>query len=203
MKTKIAIVLILIASVAMFSTGAFAYFTSTRTITGSQISAGTLNLQLANGDCATAAYGETALAWNFTNLAPGEFVEQKICMKNIGSVAAGQVIYDWSDLLQTPEGVQLAKQLIIVDIQDNADGANQAGALATGYGIHTLYDLAEFGPGTPGWDAYSGNIYPFIPASGSAWLYMKLQFNTEADDTFQGSAVTYKLTIKAVQNKVY
>jgi predicted ribosomally synthesized peptide with SipW-like signal peptide len=197
MKKKILVVVSLLIVVALLTTGAFAYFSSTRTITGSRITAGTLDLKL-NNDCGENYY-DTAQAWNFEGMAPGGFVQQTICMKNIGSVDAGRVWYDWANLLQTPTGIQLAKKLIIVDAQDNADGGVNQTTAFNSYGIYTLYDLAEFRPGVEGWDAYSGAIYPFLPAHGTAWLMMKFQFDPNAGDEFQGAAVVYDLLIKATQ----
>ena len=197
MKSKIAIVVILLVSIAMFGTGAFAYFTSQQTIAGSTITAGTLTLQLSN-DCDD--WGTAAKAWEFDGIAPGEFVDQTICMKNTGSIDAGHVYYDWGDLLQTPTGVEIAKKLIIVDIQDNADPGNVVSIFNNDFGIYNLYDLAMFVPGTPGFDAYSGNIYPFLAKDGGeGWLYMKLQFDPNADDTFQGASVQYDLVVEARQ----
>jgi predicted ribosomally synthesized peptide with SipW-like signal peptide len=192
MKKKLFVVVVLMLSVAMLTTGAFAYFSSTRTITDSRISAGTLDLKL-NNDCGVNYY-DTALAWNFEGMAPGNFVEQTICMKNVGSVDAGQVWYDWSDLLQTPAGIELAKEMIIVDIKDNADPGNVV-TLFNNAGIVTLFDLANYSS----FDAVSGLAYPFLPAGGTGWFYMKLQFDPTAGDEFQGAAVVYKLTIKATQ----
>jgi predicted ribosomally synthesized peptide with SipW-like signal peptide len=207
MKTKIFVVLALVASIAMFSTGAFAWFTSTRTLKPSTITAGTLELQVANGtgvgECGAASYGTTANGWSFDKMVPGEFVDATICLKNNGNVDMGRVWYDWSDLVNTPIGMNFAGQLKIVDIRDSLDGANQAPILA-GMGINTLADLANLnnapdftGSHPDAWSATS--VYPYINAGQTGWMYMKLQFNENADDNFQGVSLTYKTTIKATQ----
>jgi len=198
MKTKILIIAVLLVSIAMFSTGAYAYFTSERTITGSSISTGVLDLQLKN-DCRgdnTAAWGTTASAWNFSGMVPGEYVEQTICFKNDGNVDAGRVWYDWTSLMETPAGQNFAKQLIIVDVRDNDDGANQV-AVFNGIGVRTLYDLAAMDSQS----VYSAtSVYPYLPAhSDDAWMYMKLQFDPNAGNEYMGITLTYNLTLKAVQ----
>ena len=102
MKKKIFVVVVLLLSVAMLTTGAFAWFSSTKTITGSQISAGTLNLGL-NNDCGQ-TWGDTASAWSFVIWLRANLLSRTICMKNIGTIAAGSVWYDWANLLQNPIG---------------------------------------------------------------------------------------------------
>jgi hypothetical protein len=200
MKKRITIIVVLVLSIAMLGTGAFAYFSSTRIITGSTISTGTLELLLKN-DCRganTALYGETASAWNFAGMVPGEYVDQTICFKNNGTVAAGRVWYNWSDLLETPAGRAFADKLLIIDIQDNDDGGNVVTELQA-MNIHSLYDLANAG-GDPGFDAWSAtHVYPYLTAGEEGWMYMKLQFDPNAGNEFQGITLTYKLTLEARQ----
>ena len=94
MKKKLFVSCFIAHRVALLTTGAFAYFSSTRTITGSHISAGTINLKL-NNDCGT-TWADTALAWNFDSMLPGEFVDQKICFKNAGTADIGRIWYNWT-----------------------------------------------------------------------------------------------------------
>jgi hypothetical protein len=208
MKMRIMMVVMLVASIAMFSTGAFAYFSSTKSLATSTITAGTLELKLANGTgpgvCSGVSYGDTAAGWNFDKMVPGDFVDGTICMQNIGNVDMGRVWYDWSGLVETPAGKNFASKLVIVDIRDNLDGTNQAAVLA-GLGIKTLADLAgmnnapEF-TGGAGYDAWSATtIYPYIVANGTGWMYLKLQFDVNAGDEFQGTNLVFNTTIKATQ----
>ncbi len=198
MKTKIFVIATLLVSIAMFSTGAFAYFSASQTITGSKISSGTMGLVLAN-NCITepnnTSWGSAASAWNFENMVPGDVVNQTICMKITGNADAGKVYYDWASLLQTPGGAEFAKKLIIVSIQDNDDAGNQVGVFNS-VGINTLYDLASLDPNSV-WSATY--VYPYLTVGEVGWMSMELVFDPNADDTFQGKTITYDLVIKATQ----
>jgi hypothetical protein len=210
MKTKLLIIATLLVSIAMFSTGAFAYFSSQTTNTGN-ISSGTLTLNVATGDCSQ--YGSTATVWSMAQMAPGDTFEGKLCMKNTGTVGANQVTYEWVyDAALRP----LADRIFVVGAYDSTDSdpaAVLAQFISMGDGIV---------PGMPAdgklsftelswlsnhysypFDAVSGGA-PWLAANGgSQWLFLKFKFDETAGNEFQGKGFSYTLNVTAEQRNVF
>ena len=101
-------------------------------------------------------------------MVPGEFVEQTICFKNIGTIAAGRVWYDCANLPSNASGKELAKKLMIVDVQDNADGGvNVKLEGFNSYGNLIHYMIWQMQVVLTGWMPILVAIYPFLPANGT------------------------------------
>lgn len=209
MKTKIFMSILLIASIAMFSTGAFAWFNS-QTINTGNINSGTLTLNVASGDCT--AYGSAATVWSMSNMAPGDIIEGKLCLKNTGTVPAKQVTYEWiyADALRP-----LADRIFLVGVYDSTD-TDPAAVLAqfvamadgkySGMPADGKVSLTELtwlsNHYSYPFDAVSGGT-PFLPAGGSQWLYMKFQMDETAGNEFQGLNLDYTLKVTAEQRNVF
>ncbi len=119
MKKRILIIGVLVVSIAMMATGAFAYFSSQTTNTGN-ISSGTLTLKVASGaDCVNPSYGDSTTVWSMANMAPGDIVDGYLCMKNNGTVAAKQVTFEW---IYDPALRPLADKINLVSAYDSSDG---------------------------------------------------------------------------------
>ncbi len=109
MKTKILTIVILLVSIAMLSTGAFAYFSAARNTNVATIAAGTLDISIAstNGlDTSTAPadseFASTATPpWNFSNIAPGDSKSGCLWVRNNGTLASVEVRWDFNSLLPT------------------------------------------------------------------------------------------------------
>jgi predicted ribosomally synthesized peptide with SipW-like signal peptide len=115
MKTKIFVVVVLILSVAMMTTGVFAWFTSTRTAEAGSISAGTLNIQLASNASSTEIptdWSDTVVPpWNLTAMVPGNEVFGCLWVKNTGTVDSVGVRWDFLNLVNMKDG-QVATALL-------------------------------------------------------------------------------------------
>jgi hypothetical protein len=212
MKKKILIVLVLVASVAMLATGAFAYFSSTTNNTGN-INSGTLTLGVASGasnDCSSYSFGTATTVWSMTNMAPGDTLDGYLCMKNFGSIAANQVTFEWvyEDALRP-----LADRIFLIDVRDSTDPGNViAQFIAMGDGKYpgmaadgkiSFTELAWLSNnyGYP-FDAVSGGT-PFLGPGVSRWLYMKFEFDPAAGNEFQGLVLDYDLNVIARQQNVF
>jgi predicted ribosomally synthesized peptide with SipW-like signal peptide len=209
MKKKILIVLVLVASVAMLATGAFAYFSSQTVNTGT-ITSGNLYLKVASGETSCGDYGDSTTVWSMLNMAPGDEISGFLCMKNTGNVDAKQVTFEW---VYDPALKPLADRIIITSIFDSTDPGDQVAAVtgmcdtvagAVVDGKCSLTELAYLS-NNYGWpfDAYSGAVSPWLPAGGAQWLYMKLQFDPSAGNEFQNQGFNYTLKVTAWQNNVF
>jgi hypothetical protein len=207
MKKRILIVGVLVVSIAVLVTGAFAYFNS-QTVNTGNISSGTLTLKVASGaDCDTLTFGDSTTVWSMANMAPGDFVDGYLCMKNTGTIPANQVTFEW---VYDPALEPLANKINVVSIFDSTDPGDQIAAVIplcditipalAGDGICSLTELAYLSNhfGYP-FDAVSGVAVPWLPAGGTQWLYMKLQFDPTAGNDLQGLSFLYTLKVTAEQ----
>ncbi len=123
MKKRITIIVVLVLSVAMLGTGAFAYFNS-------QISIPVIlvlvpELGVASGaDCVAPAYGTSTTVWSMANMAPGDTVDGDLCMRNFGTIPANQVTFEW---VYDPALRTLADKINVVSVYDSTDPGDQIG----------------------------------------------------------------------------
>lgn len=197
----LAILLLLIATTVM---SALAYFSSQVNTTG-QIKSGTLTMQVsANG----VDFGSSAvLPWNFNQMAPGDEITGKLYMKNVGTIPAKQVTFEWANILNNPAAKNLAQRIFVTKILDSMDPGDQIGPVTAiadtnADGKTSLAELAALSGrfGFP-YDAVSND--PFLPAGGVAWIEMTLQFDPNAGNDFQGIDMVYDLILTARQEHVF
>lgn len=206
MKSRLTIIILLVALVAVSTFGVFAYFNSAVETEGT-ISSGTLELALSSDG--TTFSDSIVLPWDITGMAPGDTKAGTIWMKNTGSIAAKQVTFDWSNLLDNKEGVDLAEHIFLIEIYDSTDGGtNQIGYFVTAADKNndkmvSLYELASLSNVTYPFDAVSGAVSPWLPAGGVQALYMKFQFDPNAGNEYQGIKLTYDLVVTAEQKAVF
>jgi len=211
MNKKVLTIIGLVALVAILATGAFAYFSSETTNTGN-ISAGTLTLKVAGGDSVPCSgFGDSTTVWSMANMAPGEYLDGYLCMKNIGTVDAKQVTFEWvyDDALRP-----LADHIFITSIYDSIDTTDYvsqigsmcdtyAGSVVVADGKCSLTELAHLSEALPfPFDAVSDGD-PFLPGGGSQWLYIEFQFDPLAGNEFQGLGFDYDLIVTAEQVAVF
>jgi len=210
MNKKVLTLIGLVALVAILATGAFAYFSSETTNTGN-ISSGTLTLKVAGGDSVPCSgFGDSTTVWSMANMAPGDYLDGYLCMKNTGSVDAAQVTFEWVyDSALKP----LADAIFITSILDSTDPGDQVAAVAaqcdtvagaTVDGKCSLTELAYLSEHYPyPFDAVSGVVSPWLPGGGSQWLYIQFQFDPLAGNALQGLGFAYDLIVTAEQDTVY
>ncbi len=206
MKSRLTIIILLVALVAVSTFGVFAYFNSAVGTKGT-ISSGTLDLVLSSNG---SSFGKSiALPWDVVNMAPGDKIAGTIWMKNTGSINAEQVTFEWKNILNNPATADLAKHIFLITIYDSTDNGNQAAAVTSmadtnGDHITSLYELAALSGrfGYP-YDAVSGAVSPWLPAGGIQALYMEFQFDPDAGNEYQGINLTYDLVVTAEQKAVF
>lgn len=210
MKTKIVIVLILIASVAMFGTGAFAMFTATRTATSS-VTTGTLGIVIAASPDGTApadaAFGDTATPWVFDQLVPGESKTGCLWLMNTGNVGTMRALYDFTNLANTkgglPASVNLADRLALVSVVTTDDWFNWIPGMIGNVqwnpnldSVVTLQEMANYG------GDWESDVVPFVQMApgGKGAICMTFQMingTAVEDNPYQGVALTYQAVVTA------
>lgn len=214
MKKKLFVVVGLLVCVALLTTGAFAYFTSGPKTASGHIQSGTLDLRIAgvvpSAACpADGAFGDTASLWDLSNLAPGDVVTGKLCMKNVGSLPIEQVAFDWNGMTG-----DLADHLFVKHLINSLTGDEIAGYI-------TYYDtnhdgnmsLSELNAQNHGWslppysgvlaEYWVGGIPVFLPVGATEWVEYTFEFDPMVGNEFQGLSFDYILTITGLQKAVY
>lgn len=226
MKKKLFVVVVLLLSVAMLTTGAFAWFTSTKNASAGHITAGTLNILLGqNADHTTppALFDNTVVPpWNLTAMAPGDEVFGCLWVRNVGTVDSVGVRWDFHDLVNTL-GVKLEDRMQIMDLytSDTANTIyNWPEALLPGGvyyyggqydensdGMISLGEMSRwsnrFAPNT--WDWVNDNdtarfLIGNIPPASDGYICMNLKMmngTPAVDNPFQGDGLTYDVTVSA------
>jgi hypothetical protein len=215
MKTKIFVVLALVASIAMFSSGAFAYFTTIRNTQTGTVTAGTLDIQLASTEGsienpiapADSAFGNsTVVPWNFDNLAPGDSKSGCLWVKNTGSLGTIRIYWLFNQLTAAggKNNVNLANRLEIVKMFNTGPqvgtwpidlmNGQYPGDWDTNHnGKIDLTDLVN-------WD-WQNDVDPFLLAHGQTGAYcmtVKMMNGAElVDNDYQGASLTYNIDVKA------
>jgi predicted ribosomally synthesized peptide with SipW-like signal peptide len=142
-KKTLFTVMAIVMAIAMMGS-AFAYFTDVENSTGNTMSAGTLDMQIAN---AGGPYGDTAVTGTFNSppgLAPGDsWTTNGVYFKNVGTIPIHWVWARFGNLVEA-NGVQtdpetaiagatdISKNILLTDVYESYDG----GATF----IHTIFD---------------------------------------------------------------
>lgn len=222
MKTKILMSLILIASIAMFSSGAFAYFSTARTAGGGMISAGTMGIQLAvsaSKNIVPAAFSDTVTPpWYLDKMVPGKETSGCLWVKNTGNVDAVGVRWDFKNLVNST-GVKLEDRMEMTALSTSDSLYSWPAALLPGgaYYAGGAYDqntdgkisLGEmarwserFAPNNYDWvnDNEAASFLLTVPPGDTGYICMALKMmnGTPAEDNpFQGAMVTYDVVVTA------
>lgn len=210
MKKRWIIPLFLVVVLAIATFGASAYFNSERNTTG-HISSGTLTLKLALEEVGPWV-NSVVLPWDFTNMAPGDVVEGDLWMKNIGSIDAQQVTFEWKnisnptfadhiflihawDSINTADAISgfvtMADGKIPGTVADGKVSLNEVAYLSTKYGWP--FDATSDPRPSP----------TFLPSNVPASLHLAFQFDPDAGNELQGASLSYDLTIIAEQVQVF
>lgn len=208
MKTKIFVVVVLLLSAAMLTTGALAYFTTgTRTATGN-IQSGTLDLEVygvaPSQDCpntSSGQWGTTATLWNYQNMAPGDIVDGKLCMLNTGSLDIAQVTFHWANISPL-----LAQNLYITSLYNSQTGEELPSYMVYDGNSDGHLSLAELFAGNGGGvqEYWVGGVAIFLPTSSPVqWVEYTFEFNPEAGNELQDKDFTYNLAIIGYQHPQY
>lgn len=204
MKTKILIIATLLVSIIMFSTGAFAYFTATAEVTGN-IQSGTLDLRIAgvvpSADCPTDITSETATLWVLDNLAPGDVVTGKLCMKNTGSLDIAQVGFNWTGM-----SGNLADHLFVTKLFNSRTDVDEiADYIAVYGGSDGKMSLAELNavnyaiPSGVMDEYWVGGNPIFLEAGQTEWVEYTFEFDPTVGNELQGQSFDYTLAITGFQ----
>lgn len=210
MKKRWLIPLFLVLILAIATFGASAYFNSPRETTGN-ISSGDLELKLSLVEGGPWE-NNVPLPWNFTNMAPGQVVEGDLWMKNVGSIDAQQVTFEWKNI----SNPTFADHIFLIHAWDSINTADAIGgfiAMADGKmpgtvvdGKVSLNEVAYLSTNY-GWpfDATSDPrpSPTFLPSNVPAYLHLAFQFDPLADNTFMNQSLVYGLRITAEQVQVF
>jgi hypothetical protein len=217
MKKKILVVVSLVIVVALLTTGAFAYFTTgAKTATG-HIQSGTLNLKIAgvvpSSDCPATIDADTANLWNLTNMAPGDVVTGKLCMKNVGTLPIPQVVFDWEGM-----DADLAPHIFVTKLwnsKTNIDEIVSYIAAYDGWGggpKDGKMSIAELSAVDSGWslppyaglldEYWVGGANIFLPVGAVEAVEYTLLFDPDAGNELQTKSFDYTLTITGLQNRI-
>jgi predicted ribosomally synthesized peptide with SipW-like signal peptide len=203
MKKRSLIIVVLIASIALLSTGAFAYFTASGKATGN-IKSGTLTLAIAgvvpSASCPDSITKDTTTLWDMTNLAPGDELTGKLCMKNTGTLPIPQVGFKWTGM----SGL-LAENLIVTKLANSRTG-DEIGAYNStcggADGIMTLAELQACGGGGES-EYWVGGVPVFLPVGDTEWVEYSFKFDPNAGNDLQGLNFDYILNITGYQIPKY
>lgn len=204
MKTKVLIIAVLVVSIAMFSTGAYAYFTATAAVTGN-IKSGTLDLKIAgvvpSAACPTEITEETATLWVLDNLAPGDVVTGKLCMKNTGSLPIPQVGFNWVGM-----SGNLADHLFVTKLFNSRTGVDEIADYIAYYGgADGKMSLAELNavnyviPSGVMDEYWVGGNPVFLPVGATEWVEYTFVFDPTVGNELQGVGFDYTLAITGYQ----
>jgi predicted ribosomally synthesized peptide with SipW-like signal peptide len=205
MKKRILIIVALLVSVALLATGAFAYFTATRTATGT-VKAGTLGILLASSpDYLTIpenwAFGPTTTPWDFTKVVPGESRGGCLWMMNTGDVGTVRALWDFS-VLATSSVPNLADRLELTNVFTTDDNFNWIPSMwHTGWdpnndGKITFQEVANYG------GDWENDVYPFLSVApggkGAICLTFQMINGLPAEDNpYQGANMDYSVVVTA------
>lgn len=195
----------MIVVLAIGTLGAYAYFTTDVRTASGNIKSGTLNLLVAGAapsqDCSALTFSGSTSLWMYDNLAPGDVVNGRLCMKNTGSIDIAQVTFAWSGV-----PLDLANNLFVTHVVNSQTGDEIAGYMAYDTnGDHNLSLSELWNGGGTGVDEYwVGGIPVFLPTTAPVqWVDYTFQFNPAAGNTLQGLTTNYNLAITGYQHPQY
>jgi len=227
MKTKLLIIAVLVISIAMFSTGAFAYFSAARTTTVGTISAGTLDIELAANKSETTVPtvwgGAVTPPWNLANMVPDKEETGCLWVKNTGTVDSIGVRWNFKNLANGTTA-KLENRLQIMELYTSdslwvwpaallpggayySDGAydeNSDGKISLGE-MARWSDL--FAPNNYDWvnDNENATFLTLVAPGNTGYICMKLKMMNGTpleDNPFQGSSLTYDIVVTANNPKI-
>jgi spore coat-associated protein N len=190
-KKRVAIAVIVIAMVAVASSGAiYAYFNDTETSSGNSFTAGTMDLKINGAD------GGFPATFTASNLVPGSHGNVDMTVSNVGSVAGALVaevdnIQDDAGTSPEPETLpdvgELSESIVLtvyIDANDNNrwdDGETQfdTGTLNTIGGTWSMGNLA---------------------AGGSVVISVEWSVPTEVGNEIMGDSCTFDIVYTLNQN---
>ncbi len=196
MTRKIITSLMVIAVAAMMvGMGTFAYFSDTETSSGNTFTAGTLDLTLTESGGAPIS---------LTNMKPGDSASGSITVTNVGTLPGSLYATSWyvtADGSPNPyadmTADEVAQMLLITAF--TVDGNAVSIPDTDGDTRITVFDmvndisgvvLADY-PGSPGqlgtWYSYDTNM----AANGTHTYSLTVQFDTAADNDYQGDGITW------------
>ena len=177
------------AVIALVGGVTFAAFSSTASNEGNTFGAGTLTLWI-NGDGGSAS---TDVFHLLTDKQPGYSITQALELKNNGTVDASSVKLVNIDLTPSPtpgSGVgNLGDKLTLV-LWDDTDDSGTINNLEVAIRTAHLTD--------PLWSNQSLGFSTFT-AGETRHLKAKLTFDSDADDTYQGTSATFNFNFQANQ----
>lgn len=176
MKKILFSMMTMVLVVGMVGAGAFAYFYDVETSAANTFTAGTLNLELADGDEGWGD-GVTATWASPANWAPGETVTATVNLINVGTVDAFEVLVDWTN--PTNRDFLRAIQVTEMSVEGSVPPGTSPANFLPGFVI--VYDANGDGKMSL-WELITGDAY--WPGAGSPWE--AVMRDMKADLSFSG-----------------
>jgi hypothetical protein len=206
MKKKILVVVSLLIVVALLTTGAFAYFTTLNRQATGNIQSGTLDLRIAavvpSAACPAAneIVATDVTLWDLDNLAPGDVVTGKLCMKNTGTLPIAQVTFNWEGLAGP-----LADHLFVTRLYNSRTNVDEiADYIAVYGGVDGKMSLTELGARAVDDEYWVGGNPVFLPLEAPVqFVEYTFQFDPLAGNELQGLNFNYTLNIMGFQVPKY
>lgn len=182
MNRKIFFSLVSICSVVgMVSGSALAVFTSSASNNGNTFGAGNLVLNI-NG----AAGATSSPVFTVGSIAPGYTTTQVITLSNTGSVAASSVVL--TSIGHSGSTPDLGDKLSLQIYDDNGNGILDGGDVLRGSAHIT----------DPAWSSINLG-FGLAASGGSHQILAVVTFDSDADNSFQGTSSTFDLNFQANQ----
>lgn len=201
MKTKVLILVVLVASIAMFATGAFAYFSTSAQASGN-IQSGTLALKIAavvpSAACPSSVDATSVTLWDLENLAPGQEVTGKLCMRNAGNLPIPQVGFNWTGMSGA-----LADHLFVTKLENSITGDEIGAYIAALGGSDGKLSLTELGARGGDDEYWVGGHPTFLEVGETQWVTYTFLFDPDAGNEFQNLNFDYNLAITGYQTPKY
>lgn len=192
--------------------GTYSYFSDTEESTDNVFTSGTIDLQLSNDG--TIWTGGVTATWSISGWAPGDYYEDVLYMRNVGTTGALVGRFKGLDLVETDYltgTTDIADYILITEIYYTEEGAwmpwNLAGYYATvmGDGVAplTLREFCDpagysmvFWAGI-GWPGDSGIDYFQAGGTPVEMLRLGFTFDPAAGNDYQGDSATFTLRVTA------
>jgi len=191
MDRKILTAVFVVGLVAtMAGAGIYAYFSDTETSTGNIFTAGTLNLQIRDGD---ESWGDGVTStWTMSNMKPGDTCTGFVGLRRLGTISADHLEIACSNSVTDPPGPESDTEEGTTDMDEAMEITHMLYyddtwevdllALLTDQNGNGIKDLDDFE--TQGFD-------DLTPPNGATWFEMDLRFHpTLADNDYQGDTLT-------------
>ncbi|HUU63929.1 MAG TPA: TasA family protein [Dehalococcoidia bacterium] len=221
MKKILISVMVIAVAVAIVAGGTMAYFSDTEKSTGNVMTAGTLNMTIAdnnegwnNGVPVTASW-QSPSGW-----APGEtFTTGVISLRNVGSIPINYLFTTYYNYSYTV--ADLAKVIEVVEYNEYIPGYGWIDSMQPTQDLWKLVGdnlqpltlkeliLASWVGDTTWVDYCTGDGYdvvpagnPAIPVGGTYQIYLVLKFADAAGNSYQGASCSFDIEFEGVQDNV-